>query len=667
MFLLSLLCLEGVNTQQAGYEQSKLDAQGLFAGKQSTSAETSHHNPLAYVGPGTYQEARYEKLHTVIVENQQIGSKAIAREISDIIREKQRKGEKCILGLATGASPLKVYAELIKLHKEEGLSFKNVITFNLDEYYPMTKENDQSYWYFMHTNLFNHIDIDPKNVHIPDGTVKRDGVYAFCEDYDRQIRELGGLDFQLLGIGRTGHVGFNEPGSGLKSSTRMVKLNQLTRSDAAPAFKGIQNVPTEAITMGIGTIMGAKRIVLMAWGQSKAPIIKKAVEGEITSDIPATFLQNHNNCTIVIDNAASEQLSRFTIPWTVKEVQWNDEDLKAKAIVWLAEKLHKTILSLTEEDYVNNGLGGILAGQNVNKVNQDLYKRLSNTLTSHPGGEKKKKILIFSPHPDDDVISMGGTFDRLVQQGHEVHVAYQTSGNYAVADSEVVKFLEVYIEGKFSKNLKEVEELLKKLKNKKPGQIDEPEVRRMKTLIRKYESIGATRYFNVPDERVHHLLLPFYETGGEKKNPIGEPDFKIIMDLIKAAKPDEIYAAGDLADPHGTHKVCLDGIFESLKRLKNEPFMKDTTLWLYRGAWLEFDMEEIEMAIPMTQEDVMRKRWAIFYHQTQKDGAPFLGNDPREFWQRAEARNRQTALRYRNLGLAEYQAIEAFRRYDYRQ
>lgn len=620
-------------------------------------------NPLAYQRPGTFEIARNEKIHNVVFDNRLEGSKAIAREIASIIREKNAQGKKAVLGLATGSSPIKVYQELVRMHKEEGLSFKNVITFNLDEYYPMERENDQSYYYFMHYHLFNHIDIDEANVHIPDGRVDRAHVEEFCKQYDQMILDAGGLDFQLLGIGRTGHIGFNEPRSNINSGTRLLTLNHLTRSDAAPAFKGIKNVPKQAVTMGVHSVLGAKRIILMAWGYNKASIIKRAIEGEISTELPATYLQTHNNATIVMDTDAAVYLTRITQPWTVSDVEWT-EDLKVKAIVWLAEKLHKPLLALTDDDYNNNGLAAIIADKSAYEVNNCVFAKIQSTITNTPTNGQKKKIIIFSPHPDDDVISMGGMFDRLVEQGNEVHVAYETSGNYAVADTEALRYCEVF-KALGLTNDKKLDEMIHFLKTRKPTEKDSMDVRGLKTRIRKYESIGATRFLGVPDERVHHLNLPFYESGGEKKLPIGEADYKIIMDLIESVKPDLIFAAGDFADPHGTHKVCFDGVNESLHRLKNQPWMKDVTLWLYRGAWMEYDMEEIEMAIPMTQEQVMRKRKAIFFHQSQKDGAPFLGDDPREFWQRAEARNRATAERFRNLGFPEYQAIEAFRRYPF--
>ncbi len=628
---------------------------------------------------GLFEETRFEKIHNVIFSDSVAASVAVAHEIADLIRSKQAKGKNCVLGLATGSSPIKVYEELVRLHKEEGLSFKNVITFNLDEYYPMEKDDVQSYWYFMHEHLFNHIDIPKENINIPDGMVSRENLVEYCLNYDKKIKECGGIDFQLLGIGRTGHVGFNEPGSHRNSGTRIITLDYITRADAAGAFHGIANVPKQAITMGVRTVMKADRIVLLAWGNNKAKIVREAIEGEVTSEVPATYLQEHNNTTFILDEEASAQLTRIKTPWLVSDCQWN-EDLKAKAIIWLCEHLGKTILKLTDKDYNENGMSKLLAESgSAYDLNIAMFNRLQHTITGWPGGKPnaddtnrpereyphKKRVIIFSPHPDDDVISMGGTFDRLVSQGHEVHIAYQTSGNFAVSNHEALKFAEVFkhLIKKNGGEVKVLDEIIDAINNKKSNEVDTLAVRHLKGNIRRHESLAATRYEGVPDNQVHFLDMPFYETGSAKKNPIGEADIKIIMDLIEEVKPHQIYAAGDLADPHGTHKVCLDAIFAALKNLKHKDYMKDCWLWLYRGAWHEWDIHEIEMAVPMSPDQVLKKRQAIFFHQSQKDGAMFQGEDLREFWQRAEARNSETARRYRALGMADYAAIEAFKRW----
>ncbi|MFK8298436.1 glucosamine-6-phosphate deaminase [Capnocytophaga cynodegmi] len=628
---------------------------------------------------GLFEDTRFEKIHNVIFSDSVEASIAVAHEIADLIRSKQAEGKTCVLGLATGSSPIRVYDELVRLHKEEGLSFKNVITFNLDEYYPMKKDDVQSYWYFMHEHLFNHIDIPKENINIPDGMVPREELVEYCLNYDKKIKECGGIDFQLLGIGRTGHIGFNEPGSHRNSGTRIITLDHITRADASGVFHGIANVPEQAITMGVRTVMKARRIVLLAWGSNKASIVKRAIEGEISSEVPATYLQEHDSATFVMDTEASAQLTRIKTPWLVTDCDW-DEDLKAKAIVWLCEHLGKTILKLTDKDYNENGMSKLLAESGpAYDLNIAMFNRLQHTITGWPGGKPnaddshrpereyphKKRVIIFSPHPDDDVISMGGTFDRLVSQGHEVHIAYQTSGNIAVSDHEALKFAEVFkdVVKENGGDVKVVQEIIDALNNKKSNETDTLPVRMLKGNIRRHESLAATRYEGVPDNQVHFLNMPFYETGAIKKSPLGEADIQIIMDLIEKVKPHQIYAAGDLADPHGTHKVCLDAIFEALKRMKSKDYMKDCWLWLYRGAWHEWDIHEIEMAVPMSPAQVLKKRQAIFFHQSQKDGVMFQGDDLREFWQRAEARNSETAKRYRDLGMADYAAIEAFKRW----
>lgn len=632
-----------------------------------------------YQPAGQFEDTRFEKIHNVIFDSSLEASILVAQEIATLIRKKQSENKNCVLGLATGSSPIKVYEELVRMHKEEDLSFENVITFNLDEYYPMDKSNIQSYFYFMHEHLFNHINILPENINIPDGTVTIDDLYQYCMDYEMKIKAVGGLDFQLLGIGRTGHIGFNEPGSHSNSGTRIITLDHITRIDAAPAFLGIENVPRKAITMGIGTVKSAKRIVLLAWGGNKSKIIKETIEGEVSSSIPATYLQLHNNTTFILDKEASSEITRVKTPWLVKSCIW-DDDLKLKAITWLSNLLNKSILKLTDKDYNDNGMSGLLTKEiTAYDLNIKMFNKLQHTITGWPGGKpfaddsnrperanpQKKRIIIFSPHPDDDVISMGGTFDRLVEQGHEVHVAYQTSGNIAVSDEEALKFAEISKE--YTSDPKKVDNIINFINNKKGNDVvDSLEVRQLKGSIRKRESLAATRYFNVPDENVHFLNLPFYETGTIKKANLSKDDVDVMKSIIDLVKPHQIYAAGDLADPHGTHKVCLDALFIALEEMKSEKeFLKDCWVWLYRGAWHEWDSHEIEMAVPMSPDQVLRKRHAIFYHQSQKDGVMFQGDDSREFWVRVEDRNRLTAKRYNEFGLADYAAIEAFRRYHF--
>ncbi len=630
------------------------------------------------------EETRYEKLPVTVFPTPAEASTAVAARIAKLIRDKQAKGENAVLGLATGVTPVGVYAELIRLHREEGLSFKNVITFNLDEYYPMQPGAAQSYVRFMNEQLFDHIDIYRNNIHIPDGTLVQEDIVAFCINYEKQIEELGGLDLQILGIGRTGHIGFNEPGSAPNSGTRLVTLDDMTRADAARDFGGKQNVPAKAITMGIGTIFKAREIILMAWNSKKAPIVKKAVEGELSADVPATYLQLSSNVEFILDEPAASELTRFKTPWLVKDCVW-DNDLKKKAIIWLAEHVSKPILKLVAEDYNNHGMAQLAVDQGpVYNINIDIFNQIQHTITGWPGGKpgtddtqrperalpEKKRAIIFSPHPDDDVISMGGTFMRLVDQGHHVHVAYQTSGNTAVWDDDVLRYVEFAIDfeekmGGDAAKLKSIySDMRTFIPQKLPNQPDTPQIRDVKGFIRKTEALAGARYAGLQDDHIHFMALPFYETGKVKKNPVSDEDIELTMQLLQQVKPQQVFAAGDFADPHGTHIVCFNIIIEALRRLRqSEDWVKDCWLWMYRGAWFEFETHEIEMAVPLSPDEVLRKRYAIFKHQSQKDPAVFPGEDEREFWQRAEDRNRDTAERYDRLGFAEYAAMEAFKRY----
>ena len=631
---------------------------------------------IDYKSPGTLEETRFEKIHTVIFDESKEASKMVANEIAILIRKKQKEKKHCVLGLATGSSPISVYNELVRMYKEEGLSFSNVISFNLDEYFPMKKVDTQSYYHFMDVHLFSHVDIKPQNIYIPNGSLNNDQVNDHCLNYEKKIHELGGIDFQLLGIGRTGHIGFNEPGSNYNSLTRLVHLDYITRNDARKSFYGIENVPTTALTMGIETIRKSKRIVLLAWGQNKSLVIKKAIQDEIDSNIPASFLQKHGNVTFVLDNSSASNLTRVKSPWKVGSCNWTKE-LKAKAVVWLCQKTKKSILNLTESDYNENNLSELLIYQSPYDINLEVFNKVSRTITGWPGGKpnaddkyrperaepSKKRVLIFSPHPDDDVISMGGTFARLVNQGHEVQVAYQTSGNIAVNNSDVLKYLEVYSE--ISDNVKKSsKDLIKVLKNNNEI-LDDKDVRNMASLIREKETLAATRFVGIPDSNVHFLKLPFYETGTVKKMSPSNSDIKIMIDIIKKIKPHQIYAAGDLADPHGTHKVCLDVLFDVLELVKKKSYMKNCWVWLYRGAWHEWEVHDIDMSIPMSPNQVLNKRKAIFYHQTQKDNVMFQGDDNREFWVRTEDRNRAIAKTFHDIGMSDYSAIETFKRYHF--
>lgn len=638
------------------------------------NTDTLNPDSIIYREPGKFEETRFEKIHNVVFESSSQGSVLVAEEIANLIRTKQSQKKPCVLGLATGSSPIKVYEELVRMHREEGLSFENVVTFNLDEYYPMEKHNIQSYHYFMHEHLFNYIDIKPENINIPDGMVNNEDLYQYCIDYEEKIKRVGGIDFQLLGIGRTGHIGFNEPGSHFNSRTRSITLDHITRVDAASSFLGIDNVPRKAITMGIGTVRSAKRIVLLAWGINKAEIIKNTIEGEINSNVPATYLQEHDNTTFVLDIEASSNLTRVKTPWLVTNCIWT-ETLKLKAVVWLSELMDKPILKLTSKDYNDNGMSSLIAEEgSAYDLNIKMFNKLQHTITGWPGGKpnaddtnrperalpERKRVIIFSPHPDDDVISMGGTFDRLIEQGHDVHVVYQTSGNIAVSDEEALKFAEIAIS--LHPESSSTQKIIDYLKQKQKHDISPIEVRRLKGLIRRNESYASTRYLGLDDENVHFLDLPFYETGTIKKKPLSNDDINIMCDIIETIKPHQIYAAGDLVDPHGTHKVCLDALTLALEKLKPKTFMKECWVWLYRGAWHEWESSEIDMAVPMSPDQVLKKRHAIFYHQSQKDGVMYLGDDFREFWVRVEDRNRLTAKKYNDLGLTEYAAIEAFKR-----
>ncbi|MEY3819454.1 MAG: glucosamine-6-phosphate deaminase [Bacteroidota bacterium] len=628
----------------------------------------------------------FEKIPVQIYKNSTEGSNAVAAQIATLIKEKQAKKLPCVLGMATGTTPILLYKELVRLHKEEGLSFKNVVTINLDEYYPIEKSAYQSYWSFMHRHLFDLVDIDPKNIHLPNGEWTKENLKESCIAYEQTIEKIGGIDLQILGIGKNGHIGFNEPGSSFHSKTRVIHLDQQTRIANTYEFHDLNKVPKLAITVGISSIMKAKKIVLLAWGD-KASIVAKSIEGDVTEQIPATVLQNHDDCTFVIDELASSDLTRNKAPWLTGSNEWTPNMIKS-AVISLALKLGKTVLSLTADDYKENSLSDLLVlKESVYDINLQVFYMLRDTITGWPGGKPNavipahpersaphsKKVLIFSPHPDDDIISMGGTFMRLQEQGHDVHVAYQTSGNIAVTDEFVTRFLDfaVGFEDLFGIDNKKSQEILinarKFLAEKQSTHLDTAEIRAIKGLIRRCEAKATCRYVGLKDTNYHFLDLPFYETGTIDKKPMSELDIRITMDLLNELKPHQVYCAGDLADPHGTHKVCLEIIFESLRRLKasGETWVKDCWVWLYKGAWQEWAVSEIEMAVPMSPDQVLKKRFGIFIHQSQKDSVPFQGSDSREFWQRAEIRNANTADLYASLGLTKYAAIEAFVRWHY--
>jgi glucosamine-6-phosphate deaminase len=624
----------------------------------------------------------FEKIPVSIFESPRAGSAYVAKEIASLIKTKQAEGKACILGLPTGSTPITLYRELVKLHREEGLSFSNVISFNLDEYYPLSKDAPQSFWSFMHRHLFDHVDIPAENIYIPDGNWSRQDIKSRCRDYEDSISQKGGIDLQLLGIGQNGHIGFNEPGSNIYTLTRLVQLDTSTRLANARDFENISKVPRLAITTGIGTILKSKRIILMAWG-NKAEIVALSTEGPITEHVPASFLQLHNNCSFVIETSAARLLTRFKSPWLCSSIEW-DKPLMKRAVIGLALQVNKPILSLTEEDYNEGGLGELLVEKgSAYQTNLEVFYMLRDSITGWPGGKPNavipqhpersspypKTSLIFSPHPDDDIISMGGTFMRLVEHGHQVHVAYQTSGNIAVTNEFVTRFID------FAKGFEQLsgvsnnksEAWFQSALHKTDLQPDTPEIRAIKGLIRRTEASATCRYVGLPDGNWHFMNLPFYETGAIEKNPISAVDIDMTKALLRKIKPLQVFAAGDFADPHGTHLTCFKIVEKALQECREEgdQWINNCWLWLYKGAWEEWDIAEIEMAIPMSPEQVLKKRHGIFIHQSQKDSVPFQGGDSREFWQRAVERNAETAKTYAQLGLTQYAAMEAFVRWLY--
>lgn len=626
---------------------------------------------------------RNERIPTEIFSTEKEGSEYLAKEIAALIREKSNNKENCVIGFTNGKSTVGIYEELVRMHKEEGLSFKNVIAFNLFEYYPLSN-SELGCLSQMKEMLFDQVDILPENIHSLGGMIDESEIIDSCISYEKMINSCGGIDFQILGIGRSGNIGFNEPGSRSNSTTRLVLLDNVSRKEASNMFGTFDAVPISALTMGIGTILKAKRIVLTAWGEHKAGVVRDAIEESFSDIYPASSLQLHSNAEVIIDLPAASDLTRISYPWLVTSCNWDDKLIR-RAIVWLCQKINKPILKLTNKDYNENGLSELLAlYDSAYNVNIKIFNDLQHTITGWPGGKPNaddsnrperafphpKRVLIFSPHPDDDVISMGGTFKRLIDQNHIVHVAYQTSGNIAVADEEVVRFL-AFLKGFkemfdkdndiFESKYQDFKKFL--LEEKKEGDLDPRDILELKALIRRGEAKAACRYLGLSSKNVHFLNLPFYETGAIKKSPISEKDVEIAIKLLQDLKPHQIYVAGDLADPHGTHKVCLDVALAAIDELRNEEWMKDCRVWMYRGAWKEWEIDDIEMAVPISPEELRNKRNAILRHQSQMESAPFLGNDERLFWQRSEDRNRATADLYAQLGLASYEAIEAFVRY----
>ncbi len=629
---------------------------------------------------------RCEKIPTDIFPKIEDGAKSIADAIENEIKTKQHEGKFCVLGLGTGLSLSPVYEELIHRHKVKKLSFHNVVVFNAYEYFQLSKDTRNSAINQLRERFLNHIDINPQNIFTPDGSVAQDKVQEHCRLYEQRIESFGGIDIMLLGIGRIGNIATNEPGSGLTSTSRIILLDQVSRQEMTMSFGTSEPVPPCSITMGISTILRSRKIYLVAWGEEKAEIIQKTIEGKITDAIPASFLQTHNDAHVIIDLSAASQLTRIVHPWLVKSCEWTDK-LVRSALVWLCQITGKPILKLTNKDYNENGLSELLAlyGSAYN-ANIKIFNDLQHTITGWPGGKPNaddtyrperatpypKRVIVFSPHPDDDVISMGGTLRRLVQQGHEVHVAYETSGNIAVGDEEVTRFMhfincfnQLFDNDKDETIRKKYKEIKQFLMKKKEGDLDTRDILTIKGLIRRGEARTACTFNNIPLDRVHFLDLPFYESGTIEKLPMTEKDVNIVRALLRKVKPHQIYVAGDLADPHGTHRKCTDAVLAAidLEKEAGEAWLKDCRIWMYRGAWAEWEIENIEMCVPMSPEELRAKRNSILKHQSQMESAPFLGSDERLFWQRAEDRNHATAALYDRLGLACYEAMEAFKEY----
>ncbi|HEY0151304.1 MAG TPA: glucosamine-6-phosphate deaminase [Longimicrobium sp.] len=601
-----------------------------------------------------------ERVPVVIVEYDQIAN-TIARRIAEIIRERNAQGRPAVLGLATGSTPIGIYRELIRLHREEGLDFSNVVSFNLDEYYPMEPESIHSYHRYMRENLFDHINIPQGNAHLPPGNIERARVEEACAEYEDAIRAAGGIDFQILGIGKTGHIGFNEPGSGVNSRTRLIALDTVTRRDAAADFFGEDNVPTEAVTMGVASILDAREIALVATGEHKAAIVRRSVEGEPDPDVAATYLQDHPNATFYLDPAAAAELTRIKTPWVVGEVTWTRK-LEIEAVIWLSQTTGKSILKLDPEDYRENHLSALLARYgSAGPLNGEVFNALISKIRGRSKLPQGKRIIVFSPHPDDDVISMGGILNKLHQNDNDIVVAYQTSGNIAVFDHEVRRYLDFLQRfGSDFANGGELLDLTRRMESfldsKHPGQVDIPEVQTIKQRIREAEAVSGIETFGMTRDQACFLKLPFYQTGKVRKDPIGPDDVAIVLRLLEEQRPELIYVAGDLSDPHGTHRMCLEAVERALQQYSGE----QPEVWYYRGAWQEWSVSDADILVPLSEEELRTKILAIYKHQSQKDKAPFPGQDEREFWQRVEERNTGTARIVDQLGLPEYFAMEAY-------
>ena len=622
---------------------------------------------------------RYEKLPVSIFKGQEDASKMIVDDIIITANKKINEGKKCVLALAASSACIPVYEDLVKAYENGRLSFKDIEIFSIDEYYPLDRNELQTHYRFLKEYIFDLTDIPQENIHCLESS-KMDDVAAYCNQYEEQIKLSGGIDILI-----TSGMGSNEPGSPYNSRTRLITMNHTTRVSAASDFFGVEYVPYHAITMGIGTILEAEKIYWLAWGEGKAGSIKKLVEGTVTDLNPASYLQQHNNVSVIVDNAASVNLTRIDTPWLTGKCEWTDYMIR-KSVFWLCKKLEKPILKLTDRDYNDNGMSDLVTEHGpASNINIKVFNDLQHTISGWPGGKPNaddstrperakpfpKRVIVFSPHPDDDVISMGGTVARLSTHGHELHIAYQVSGNIAVFDHDVIKYMDFVRESAkiygfdYNEANERYNRVIEELKHKRPGEADPMDVREIKGSIRRGEAKSACRYLGIPEERVHFLEMPFYETGGVKKKPLSREDIDIIKNLLQEVKPHQIFAAGDLSDPHGTHRVCFQAIIQACEELRGEEWFKDCRVWMYRGAWQEWDVAEAEMAVPLSPEEVEIKREAIFRHQSQKDRPLFPGSDKREFWQRAEERNHNTAVLYDKLGMAEYQAIELFVKYKF--
>jgi glucosamine-6-phosphate deaminase len=602
-----------------------------------------------------------ERVPVVVADFYDEIARRVAGRIAELIRGRPKWGRGPVLGLATGSTPIGVYRELIRLHRDQGLDWSKVTTFNLDEYYPMTPDSVHSYHRFMWENLFEHVNIDPRNVHLPRGDLPRDQVEAHAAEYERAIADAGGIDFQILGIGQTGHIGFNEPGSSVTSRTRLVMLDTITRRSAASDFFGTENVPAEAITMGVASILEAREIALLATGEHKAAIVRRAVEGDVDRSVAATYLQNHPAATFYLDGAAAAELTRVKTPWLLRDLEWNS-DLEIQAVVWLAQVCGKSVLKLDDIDYREHRLGGLLTRHGSSgALNGIVFNALSAKVRGRSKLPRSRRIVVFSPHPDDDVISAGGILRKLHQNENEITIAYQTSGNIAVFDHEVRRYLEFLrrASGDFGfggdRLTSFIEEIERFLERKRPGDVDPETVLLLKRRIREVEAVSGIETLGLRSDQARFLNLPFYQTGKVRKDPIGERDVEIILDVLEERRPEILLVAGDLSDPHGTHRMCKEGIDRALERYSGEA----PEVWLYRGAWQEWSVTQADLLAPMSEEELRLKISAIFKHQSQKDRAPFPGIDEREFWERVEERNKGTARVVDQLGLPEYFAMEA--------